>query len=70
MILSRTIKQGIKMMCVQQHKNMKVAENKAFYTHTHTLLNSVEEILTNSAIYQKSQREIFPLGFFVHFIKE
>ena len=24
------------MMCVQQHKNMKVAESKVFYTHTHT----------------------------------
>ena len=62
------------MMCVQQHKNVKVVENKVFYTHTHThthtLLSSAEEILTNSAIYQKSQREIFPLGFFVHFIKE
>ena len=62
------------MMCVQQHKNMKVVENKVFYTHTHThthtLLSSAEKNLTNNAIYQKSQREIFPLGFFVHFIKE
>ncbi len=62
------------MMCVQQHKNMKVAESKVFYTHTHThththtLLNSAEKNLTNNAIYQKSQRKSFPLGFFVHFL--
>lgn len=52
------------MMCVQQHKNMKVVENKVFYTHT--LLNSAEKNLTNNAIYQKFQRENFPLEFFVH----
>ena len=62
------------MMCVQQHKNMKVAERKFFYTHTHThththtLLNSAEKNLTNNAIYLKSRRETFPLGFFVHFL--
>ena len=61
MILSRTIKQGIKMMCVQQHKNVKVVENKVFYPHT--LLSSAEKNLTNNAIYQKFQREVFLWNF-------
>ena len=53
------------MMCVQQHKNVKVVENKVFYTHTHThtLLSSAEKNLTNNAIYQKFQREVFLWNF-------
>lgn len=66
MILSRTIKQGMKMMCVQQHKKCESGRKQGFlhtHTHTHTLLSSAEKNLTNNVIYQKFQREVFLWNF-------